>query len=251
MANDEEYSGHSNIELDARSHRFTEWQYHEVSAAIKGDVLEIGSGIGTYSEKIIRDRRTVSRVMLTDIAPRYIEILTEKFSSKNNNNVSVSRLDLNRIDDYEKIGYEKFDSILSLNVLEHVENDVFALQQLYRMLKDGGTMVLLVPCHKFLFNVLDKKAGHFRRYTKKELEHKISNTQFTVQRIFYFNMLGIVGWYLNGSLAKNPQINGTAYKVFDSFVPLSEYFEKLIGRRFGLSIICYLKKEFQKRTFSL
>ena len=79
----------------------------------------------------------------------------------------MSRLDLNRIDDYEKIGYEKFDSILSLNVLEHVENDVFALQQLYRMLKDGGTMVLLVPCHKFLFNVLDKKAGHFRRYTKK------------------------------------------------------------------------------------
>jgi SAM-dependent methyltransferase len=249
MSNDEEYSGHSNLELDARSHRFTEWLYHEVSAAIKGDVLEIGSGIGTYSEKIIRDKRPVSRVMLTDIAPRYVEILTEKFCFKNNDNVSVSRLDLNRVDDYEKIGYEKFDSILSLNVLEHVQNDVFALQQLYRMLKDGGTMVLLVPCHKFLFNVLDKKAGHFRRYTKKELERKISITQFTIERIFYFNMLGILGWYLNGSLAKNPNINGRAYKVFDSLVPLSEYFESLIGRRFGLSIICYLKKEFQ-RTFS-
>jgi hypothetical protein len=103
-------------------------------------------------------------------------------------------------------------------------------------------MVLLVPCHKVLYNALDRKAGHFRRYTKKELENKISRTPFTIQRIFYFNTLGVVGWYLNGGLARNPQINGTAYKIFDSLVPLSEYIEKLIGRRFGLSIICYLKK---------
>jgi SAM-dependent methyltransferase len=241
MANNEEYSGHSNLELDAQSHRFTEWLYHEVSAEIRGDVLEIGSGIGTYSEKIIRDIPQISQVMLTDIAPGYVETLKKKFSP-NNNNVSVSRLDLNCSDDYEKIGYEKFDSILGLNVLEHVENDEFALQQLYRMLKNDGTMVLLVPCHKVLYNALDRKAGHFRRYTKKELENKISRTPFTIQRIFYFNTLGVVGWYLNGGLARNPQINGTAYKIFDSLVPLSEYIEKLIGRRFGLSIICYLKK---------
>ena len=242
MANNEEYSGHSNLELDAQRHRFTEWLYNEVSADIQGDVLEIGSGIGTYSEKIIRSKPQLSQVTLTDIAPSYIEALRRKFSPNNNNNVSVSRLDLNCSDDYNKIGYEKFDSILGLNVLEHVENDEFALHQLYRMLKDEGTLVLLVPCHKFLYNVLDSKAGHFRRYTKKELEYKISKTPFTVQRIFYFNMLGVVGWYLNGGLARSPQINGTAYRIFDILVPLSGYIEKLIGRRFGLSIICYLKK---------
>jgi 2-polyprenyl-3-methyl-5-hydroxy-6-metoxy-1,4-benzoquinol methylase len=250
MPTEEEYSGHSNLELDAQSHRFTEWLYREVSAGLKGDVLEIGSGMGTYSEKIIRDKSPVSRVMLTDIAHSYIEALTKRYSFTSNNNVSVSKLDLNRKEDYEKIGYEKFDSILGLNVLEHIENDEFALQQLYRMLKEDGTMVLLVPCHKFLYNILDKKAGHFRRYTRRELEHKVSKTRFTIQRIFYFNMLGIVGWYLNGGLAKNPQINSTAYRLFDSLVPLSEHAEKLIGRRLGLSIICYLRKEQQKRTFS-
>jgi SAM-dependent methyltransferase len=244
MQNNEEYSAHTNLELDAQSHRFTRWLYNEVSAGLKGDVLEIGSGIGTYSEKIINDKSHASHVMLTDIAPSYTEALTKKFSSNNNNNnVSVSKLDLNRKEDYEKIGYGKFDSILGLNVLEHVENDEFALQQLYRMLKDEGTMVLLVPCHKFLYNVLDKKAGHFRRYTKKELEYKVSKTQFIIQRIFYFNMLGIVGWYLNGGLAKNPQINGTAYRIFDSLVPVSQHIERLVGKRLGLSIICYLRKE--------
>jgi SAM-dependent methyltransferase len=244
MQNNEEYSAHTNLELDAQSHRFTRWLYNEVSAGLKGDVLEIGSGIGTYSEKIINDKSHASHVMLTDIAPSYTEALTKKFSSNNNNNnVSVSKLDLNRKEDYEKIGYGKFDSILGLNVLEHVENDEFALQQLYRMLKDEGTMVLLVPCHKFLYNVLDKKAGHFRRYTKKELEYKVSKTQFIIQRIFYFNMLGIVGWYLNGGLAKNPQINGTAYRIFDSLVPVSQHIERLVCKRLGLSIICYLRKE--------
>jgi len=243
MHNNEEYSAHTNLELDAHSHRFTRWLYNEVSAGLKGDVLEIGSGIGTYSEKIIHDKPRASRVMLTDISPRYIEALTKKFSSdNNNNNVSVSKLNLNRKEDYEKIEYGKFDSILGLNVLEHVENDEFALQQLYRMLKDEGTMVLLVPCHKFLYNVLDKKAGHFRRYTKKELEYKVSKTQFIIQRIFYFNILGIVGWYLNGGLAKNPQINGTAYRIFDSLVPVSQRIERLVGKRLGLSIICYLRK---------
>jgi 2-polyprenyl-3-methyl-5-hydroxy-6-metoxy-1,4-benzoquinol methylase len=242
MPKDKEYSGHSNLELDAQSHRFTRWLYREVSAELKGDVLEIGSGIGTYSEKIVRDKLPACHIMLTDIAPSYIEALTKRFSSSNNN-VSVSKLDLNRKEDYEKIGYEKFDSILGLNILEHVENDEFALQQLYKLLKDEGMMVLLVPCHKFLYNVLDKKAGHFRRYTKKELEYKVSKTQFIIQRIFYFNMLGIVGWYLNGSLAKNPQINGTAYRIFDSLVPISQYIERLAGRRLGLSIICYLRKE--------
>lgn len=242
MPKDEEYSAHTNLELDSQSHRFTSWLYNEISPGLKGDILETGSGLGTYSEKIIKNKPPTSHIMLTDIAPSYIEALANKFSS-NNNSISVSKLDLDRKEDYEKIGYGKFDSILAMNVLEHVENDEFALQQVYKMLKDQGTMVLLVPCHKFLYNTLDIKAGHFRRYTKKELEYKVSKTQFIIQRIFYFNTLGIVGWYLNGSFAKSPQINGTAYKIFDRLVPVSRCVERLIGRKVGLSIICYLRKE--------
>jgi hypothetical protein len=56
-------------------------------------------------------------------------------------------------------------------------------------------------------------------------------------------MLGIVGWYLNGGFSKNPQINGTEYRIFDSLVPVSQHIERLVGKRLGLSIICYLRKE--------
>jgi hypothetical protein len=111
------------------------------------------------------------------------------------------------------------------------------------MLKNEGTLILLVPCHKFLYNVIDTNVGHFRRYTKKELEYKVSKTRFVIQQIFYFNMLGIVGWYLNGNLAKNANINSTASKIFDRLVPVSQNLEKIMGKKIGLSIVCYLRKE--------
>ena len=103
-----------------------------------------------------------------------------------------------------------------MNVLEHIENDVFALRQLYKMLKKDGMLIILVPCHKFLYNIIDTQVGHFKRYTKKDLESKIRNTQFTIDSIFYFNLLGIIGWYMNGSLAKNPKIDGIAPRIFES-----------------------------------
>jgi 2-polyprenyl-3-methyl-5-hydroxy-6-metoxy-1,4-benzoquinol methylase len=215
--------------------------YKEILPGLKGDILEIGSGLGTFSEKIITDMSPASHITLTDISSSYLEKLQKKFSS--NKNVSVSRLDLNCKADYDKIGYEKFDSIVALNVLEHVQNDEFALQQLYNMLKNEGTLILLVPCHKFLYNIIDTQVGHFRRYTKKELEYKVSKTRLIIQQIFYFNMLGIVGWYLNGNLAKNANINSTASRIFDRLVPLSQHLERILRKKIGLSIICYLRKE--------
>lgn len=247
------YSGHENLEIVSQNNRFNNWIYNEILPGLKGDILEVGSGIGTISEKIVRDL-PLSNITLTDISLQYVKKLEERFLSKSNtnnnaynknknkNNISVCKLDLNCKEDYEKIGYEKFDSIIAINVLEHVEDDVFALQQLQKMLKKEGMLIILVPCHKFLYNIIDKKVGHLRRYTKKDLEFKIRKTQFIVEQTFYFNMLGIVGWYINGNLAKSPKINGTASRLFDRTVPLLKSVEKITGRKIGLSIICYLKK---------
>jgi SAM-dependent methyltransferase len=253
----DKYSGHSNLEITSQNRRFNNWLYKKISPGLKkvGNILEIGSGLGTYSEMIIQDMSTYSsssssstlsfcssssHITITDISTTYLEKLQKSFSSSRN--VSVSRLDLDCRADYDKIGYEKFDSIVALNVLEHVEKDEFALQQLYKMLKNEGMLIILVPCHKFLYNVIDKSVGHYRRYTKKELVYKIRKSHFTIERIFYFNMLGIAGWYLNGNLAKNAQINSAASKIFDRLVPFSEFLERITRHKIGLSLICYLKK---------
>ena len=235
------YAGHENLECLAQTRRFNDWIYELISPGLKGDVLEVGSGIGTFSKKIIHDLPT-SNIVLTDISPHYVKYLEENFCKGDNSKVSSYSLDLNCKEDYEKIGYDKFDSIMAINVLEHVEHDEYALQQLYRMLRTGGILIILVPCHKFLYNAIDRDIGHFRRYTKNELESKIKKTKFTIRQLFYFNMLGIIGWYLNGNIAKKSKVNSGASKMFDRMVPLSKHFEKFAGRRIGLSLICYLMK---------
>jgi len=234
------YTGHENLELMSESHRFNDWMYEEIKPSLYGDILEIGSGIGTFSEKLITDFPD-SKLTFTDISPMYIELLKKKFSS--NRKMEVYKLDLNEKIDYERIGYKKFDSILAVNVLEHVENDEFAFSQLYDMLKEKGTLVVLVPCHKFLYNIIDKNIGHFRRYTKKELEHRVRKAGFIIDKTFSFNTIGLIGWYLNGNLLKNPKVSGTGLKVLDNVVPVLKYTEKICGKRIGLSIICYAKKK--------
>jgi len=233
------YIGHENLELLSQRYRFNDWLFNEVSHGLQGNILEVGSGIGTITEKLINSFPT-SHLTLTDISPTYIKALKEKYS--NNENISVCRLDLNNKRDYESIGYKKFDSIIAINVLEHVENDELALVQLFNMLKENGILVILVPSHKFLYNVIDKSVGHFRRYSKKDLEAKIRKTGFTIDKFHYFNLLGMIGWFINGNLFKNSKISDTGLKIFDQLVPILKYGEMMIGKRTGLSIICYLKK---------
>ncbi|MEX1053813.1 MAG: class I SAM-dependent methyltransferase [Nitrosopumilaceae archaeon] len=233
-----EYVGHENLETAIQRKNFTKWVYEVIFSGLKGDILEVGSGLGTFSEHVIRDFPD-SAITLSDISSSYIQNLKERFSGKN---VTVYKLDLNVQEDYENIGYEKFDSIIAINVLEHVKNDELALQQLYKMLRKNGTLIILVPANKFLYNVIDKSIDHWRRYTKKELETKIKNTKFSVEKMFSFNMLGVVGWYVNGTLCKKVIINKKASKVFDRLVPAMKIVEKILQRKIGLSIICYAKK---------
>jgi 2-polyprenyl-3-methyl-5-hydroxy-6-metoxy-1,4-benzoquinol methylase len=225
------------------SSRFNEWMYKRIKTGLRekmGNILEVGSGLGTISEKLIRDMGPSSHITLTDISVRYVQLLSIKYSSFKN--VSVSRMDLNTGEDYSKIGYEKYDSIIAINVLEHVRDDQLALREIYKMLKTGGILVILVPCNKFLYNVIDKGLGHFRRYTKKELCSKINETSFTILCMHYFNTVGMVGWYLNGNLLKKAGISPTASKWFDRLVPLLDCFDRVTSNMTGLSLICHLKK---------
>ena len=247
-----DYSGHENLDVLSQTHRFNDWIFEHIRPCLNGDILEIGSGIGTFSEKIIRNLSANSSITLTDVSLKYVRELEERFltfanktaSNMNDHSspISVYKLDLNSKEDYELIGYERFDSIIAINVLEHVENDEFALQQLHKMLRRDGLLVALVPCHKFLYNALDRQIGHFRRYTKREFESKVNKSQFTIENLYYFNILGIVGWFLTGSLARRTNIGGSASRVFDKIVPFSKYLERITNQKIGLSMICYLSK---------
>jgi SAM-dependent methyltransferase len=238
-----DYSGHSNLEILSENSRFNDWMYTHIKTGLRekmGNILEVGSGIGTISERIIRDMGPLAQITLTDVSITYTQSLRKKYSSFKN--VSVSRLDLNSREEYSKIGYGKYDSIVAINVLEHVRDDVLALHELYKLLKKGGRLIILVPCHKFLYNIIDKNIGHFRRYTKKELCDKVNETNFTILCMHYFNAVGVVGWYFNGNVLKNGRISPTASRWFDRLVPVLDYIDRITFNRVGLSLICRLTK---------
>lgn len=228
-----------NLEAISSHSNFTNWVYGEIRPFVNGDVLEVGSGIGIYSEKLIGESRG-GTIFLSDIDSSHLRSLKRKFRTFQN--VRVVKLDLNSDSDFSRLK-RKFDSIVCMNVLEHIEEDSLAMKRIRDALRNGGRLILVVPAHKFLYNIHDKKIGHFRRYTKHEVEDKARDLGFEVERIFYFNFFSIFAWYLYGNILKRIKINEGAFGIFDFLVPLLRFLENYVLLKFtGLSLIVILKK---------
>lgn len=211
--------------------------YEQFKNQIKGDILEIGSGLGIYSEKLVNDFSS-SRIVLSDISQEYVDSLKQQFP-----NAETILLDLNNEEHFDKIGKEKVDTVIGLNVIEHVENDLKALNFIYDSLRKGGKALILVPSHPFLYNDMDKKLGHYRRYTKKSLKELVSKTKFKMNDIYFFNALGILGWYVSGNIMKKEDVDDGAYSLYNKLIPILRPMEKyVLTRSVGISLITILAK---------
>jgi SAM-dependent methyltransferase len=238
MAETYSKGGDINLEILDRADKFTEWTYRQIAPFLGGTILEIGSGRGTYSKKIVRDFPK-NKIVLSDIDPDYAEGLKKQFKE---DNVSAIKLDLESKEDFESLPC-RFDSAVALNVLEHVEDDVASLKYVFDSLNPGGRFVVLVPAHMFLYNRIDKSLGHHRRYTKKEFIRKVSQTEFIVEEFFYFNFLSIFGWYWNGNILKKEVLNEQAMGFLNMLVPYLDYLEKnILRKKIGISLIFVLRK---------
>ncbi len=232
--------GNQNLKTIEDADKFTDWMYSEVKPYLRKNILEIGSGIGTYSEKIARDFKD-SKITFSDVDKNYVTGLKKRF--QDNKNVSCIKLNLENLSDFKNIKH-KVDSAIALNVIEHIEDDVAALNNMYALLERNSRFVVLVPAHKFLYNCLDESLGHHRRYTKKEIIQKVSMTKFKINKIFYFNFISIFGWYLNGNILKKTIINNNKMRFLNAIVPGLKLFEKnILRKKIGLSLIVVLEKQ--------
>ena len=213
--------------------------YDQFKDEIKGDILEIGSGIGTYSEKLINNFPN-SKIILSDISESYVEELKKRFAFPN---VESVIFDLNNKAHFQRVGKNRFDTIIALNVIEHIEDDGLALNFIYEMLRQNGKALILVPAHQFLYNNIDKKVGHYRRYSKKTLLDLINKTKFKIDDIYFYNASGILGWILSGNILKKDEIEEDTYSLYDKMIPFIKTIEKhLLFRSIGISLITVLSK---------
>ncbi|MDQ3010501.1 MAG: class I SAM-dependent methyltransferase, partial [Acidobacteriota bacterium] len=128
-----------------------------------------------------------------------------------------------------------------LNVLEHIEDDQFALAQMHRALSPGGKLALLVPAHRILYGEFDRAVGHYRRYEKRELAGKLKQAGFDVREMKFFSLLAMLPWLINGRLLKRNYLPAGQANLADRLVPLLKL-EKLIGPPCGLSLIAIAQK---------
>jgi glycosyltransferase involved in cell wall biosynthesis len=230
---DERY-GHSILHSLSNTHRFNRWMADTIRPWLGDRVLEIGAGMGNLTNQVL-PRATYT---VTDIDPLHLHYLTNRYASSRN--MMVRQLDVMNTAHFQ--GLEShFDSVVCLNVLEHVERDDVGLQNISAVLAPGGAALILVPRSMQLFGSLDTVLGHVRRYSAAELAQKLKTAGFEVEKIFTFNRIGAPGWWLNGRVLKRKHFGKLQLKIFDMFVWLWRLLEDILPWP-GLSLIAVARK---------
>jgi len=191
-------------------------------------VLEIGAGLGNMSEFVL-DRE---RVVLSDTDPYYLTRLRERFGRRPNVRVAELRLP----DGNAAVAGERLHTIICLNVVEHIPDDVGSLAAMRALLQPAGRLVLLVPALPRIYGALDEALGHVRRYTPRELREKYDRVGFRVAHLEYFNLFGIPGWWFAGRILRRRIIPAGSLGLYDALVPLFRL-ERFLPWRLGQSLI--------------
>jgi SAM-dependent methyltransferase len=223
------------LEVIAKAGRFNKWMYDQFKHQLRGEVLEIGSGIGNISKLVIEEGHSVT---LSDYNEEYCEELKKKFIGNQNVREIIS-IDLLHPDfEIKYFAYkEKFDSVFLLNVIEHIKDDMLAIKNCNYLLKPDGHLVLLAPAFSWLYSSFDKQLGHFRRYSLKSLSSLLRQNNFSIVSGSYFNFAGIGGWLLFGKILKQKMLSKGEMSAFNKIVPVAKVIDKIFVKKIGLSII--------------
>jgi SAM-dependent methyltransferase len=214
----------------------TSWMFAQFEEHVHGRVLEVGSGIGTFSERILS--RPVSHVLLMEPYLPCVDVLRKEFSDRPNVTILPETLPDSPSLAEER---ERVDFILCQNVLEHIEDHEAALRAMAASLKPGGRLGLLVPAHPRLFGNLDRKYEHHRRYTRPLLRELLPAAGFEIDDLYSFNVLGIPGWWVQ-SRREDGQISRRSLAAYEFLLRGWRPLEERIRPPVGLSLIAQARK---------
>ena len=205
-------------------------------------LVEVGAGLGSFS-KLILDQHQCETLALVEPSPdMYGELVG-----------NARRLDTTvQIDTYHGTFPQAAplikakaapDSIIYVNVLEHIAEDEVELETIRSSLVDGGRAFLFVPALPWLYGAFDERVGHLRRYKKQELEEKLRRTGFKTVVSTYFDLPGVAPWWLKYRLLKSTSMEPGGVKLYDRFiVPTARRLESIISPPIGKNVIVVAEK---------
>lgn len=215
----------------AEAHRLQDWMFSVLRPRTTGPMLEIGAGIGTFSVRLLE--HGADPLLLIEPEDACVSELRHRFGG--DPRVEIAQELLPEAPTLRARG-TSFTYALCQNVLEHIEDDVAALTAVVDSLEPGGELAVLVPAHPFLFGRLDRRFGHFRRYTVESLRALIRDAGAEVTALRHFNLLGVPGWWIAGR-TELLDISDGSLKVYEALVRPWRPVEDRLRPPLGLSLV--------------
>ena len=218
----------------ARAGRFNGWMADVIRPFLGSRLLEIGSGTGNLTRRLVpRDVYVAS-----DVNPLYVKTLENLTSDRPY--LAARFTDVTDLASYPQLA-GGFDSVVCLNVIEHIDDDVGALRNIRAVLAQGGKAIVLVPSGPWNFGSLDEVLGHKRRYTEATLRRAAEEAGFEVRQVLRFNRVSSLPWFLNGRVFRKKSFGLLQIRIVDWITPISRVVDRYLPFP-PLSLIAVLER---------
>ena len=219
------------LEIFDKATIWRKYIYSMIKHYFKDNFLEVGAGIGSFTTNYCNNFKNIT---LCDLDKDNIQILKKKFNQ--NKNITVFDKRINELEG-------KFNTIIYLNVLEHIQEDFNEINSALSKLNPGGHLVILVPAHQNLFGRFDKAVGHCRRYDINFFQlNKFKNAK--VQKLIFLDLFGYILYFFNKFFFKD-EVYPSKFKIFiwdKIFTPITIVIDYITRYKLGKNILCVYKK---------
>jgi SAM-dependent methyltransferase len=230
----------ADLEVMSGAENYVSWIFSDLIAPHLGRrVLEIGSGIGTFSTRIAATP-SVERLTCVEIDPSCAEAAREALAA-----APVKTPVEHVVGDYLGAALQKdqYDSALLINVLEHLQDDRATVRKARSELRMDGSLVIFVPAFDLLMSGLDRRLGHHRRYTTEGLRRLLEGAGFTVAALRYYNLVGFLGWLWRFRILGRTEQSPGLVRFFDRVIlPVQLRVERALPLPLGQSVYAVAKK---------
>lgn len=233
---DTNYAGRD-LEVLADMPNYYSWIMDTFAPHVTGHVVEYGAGTGTVSAQLAA---RATRLTLVEPSRNFTGVLSRRFKAL----PQVEVIDAPLEDHVGTVADDTIDTIILVNVLEHIEDDRNAAHHLVRALRPGGKLLIFVPALQALMSRLDEVHGHFRRYHRDDLIAKVQAAGAEILACRYFDMIGVVPWLILNRWMGSTTFNPTLVNINDRLVvPVSRVMDGISGPPFGKNLILVATKK--------
>lgn len=218
-----------------------QWLFEEIQPHLGQRVLEIGCGLGNFARHLVDRQLYVG----TETEPSAIAEVERAFAGAPTMRFHVADATAPGFRDFGRLG---LDTVFSLNVFEHIEDDQAAFDNAFHVLQPGGRLILIVPAHAWLYGSIDRAIGHYRRYDRRLMSQRLEASGFRPIAMKYLNAAGALGWFVNGRLRAQDTPPAGQLRLFNRVVPVLKAIERTVPPPVGISILAVGERPVQEQA---